>query len=87
MKLNAAGRTHVGMKRAHNEDSLRLCRDEGLFIVADGMGGHASGEVASQMSVETLAGFSEQQPMMTRLLGPTRWRKSGVTMNAGSRRA
>ena len=57
MKLNAAGRTHVGMKRAHNEDSLRLCRDEGLFIVADGMGGHASGEVASQMSVETLAEF------------------------------
>jgi protein phosphatase len=57
MKLAAAGRTHVGMKRAHNEDSLRLCRDEGLFIVADGMGGHASGEVASQMSVETLAEF------------------------------
>ncbi len=57
MKLAAAGRTHVGMKRAHNEDSLRLCRDERLFIVADGMGGHASGEVASQMSVETLAEF------------------------------
>ena len=57
MKLAAAGRTHVGMKRAHNEDSLRLCREENLFIVADGMGGHASGEVASQMSVETLAEF------------------------------
>ena len=57
MKLSSAGRTHVGMKRAHNEDSLRLFREENLFIVADGMGGHASGEVASQMSVETLAEF------------------------------
>ena len=57
MKLASAGRTHVGMKRAHNEDSLRLFREENLFIVADGMGGHASGEVASQMSVETLAEF------------------------------
>lgn len=57
MKLASAGRTHVGMKRSHNEDSLRLFREENLFIVADGMGGHASGEVASQMSVETLAEF------------------------------
>ncbi len=57
MKLSSAGRTHVGMKRTHNEDSLRLLREENLFIVADGMGGHASGEVASQMSVETLAEF------------------------------
>lgn len=57
MRLTSAGRTHVGMKRMHNEDSLRLYREENLFIVADGMGGHASGEVASQMSVETLAEF------------------------------
>ena len=57
MKLSSAGRTHVGMKRTHNEDSLRLFREENLYIVADGMEGHASGEVASQMSVETLAEF------------------------------
>ncbi len=57
MKLHSAGRTHVGMKRSHNEDSLKVYRDENLFIVADGMGGHASGEVASQLSVETLTEF------------------------------
>jgi protein phosphatase len=57
MKLLSAGRTHVGMKRSHNEDSLKVYRDENLFIVADGMGGHASGEVASQLSVETLTEF------------------------------
>ena len=39
MKLHSAGRTHVGMKRSHNEDSLKVYRDENLFIVADGMGG------------------------------------------------
>lgn len=57
MKLTSSGLTHVGMKRSHNEDCLRIYRDENLFIVADGMGGHASGEVASEMSAETLAAF------------------------------
>ncbi|MBU0551976.1 Stp1/IreP family PP2C-type Ser/Thr phosphatase [Myxococcota bacterium] len=57
MKLTSAGHTHVGMKRLHNEDSLKIFREENLFVVADGMGGHASGEVASQMSVETIGDF------------------------------
>ena len=56
VKLEAAGRTHVGMKRSHNEDSLRLCRDESLFIVADGMGG-CLWRNHDQLSVETLAEF------------------------------
>jgi protein phosphatase len=47
----------VGMKRAHNEDSFYLPESERLAIVADGMGGHASGEVASRMAVETISGF------------------------------
>jgi len=45
------------MKRAHNEDSFYLPESERLAIVADGMGGHASGEVASRMAVETISGF------------------------------
>ncbi|MBI5528612.1 MAG: Stp1/IreP family PP2C-type Ser/Thr phosphatase [Deltaproteobacteria bacterium] len=57
MQIKAAGLTHVGMKRTHNEDSFFTMEEENLFIVADGMGGHSSGEVASQMAVETVANF------------------------------
>jgi serine/threonine protein phosphatase PrpC len=57
MRVRFAGDTNVGMKRAHNEDSLYLPEFERLAIVADGMGGHASGEVASKLAVETISGF------------------------------
>ncbi|MBX2810630.1 MAG: Stp1/IreP family PP2C-type Ser/Thr phosphatase [Myxococcales bacterium] len=57
MKLLYAGRTHVGMKRTHNEDNLAALPEESLYIVADGMGGHTHGEVASQMAVETITNF------------------------------
>ncbi|MFA6033953.1 MAG: Stp1/IreP family PP2C-type Ser/Thr phosphatase [Myxococcota bacterium] len=57
MQIKAAGLTHIGMKRGHNEDSFFIMQEENLFVVADGMGGHASGEIASQMAVETVANF------------------------------
>lgn len=57
MKIRYAAKTDVGMKRTHNEDYFSLIEDEQLFIVADGMGGHASGEVASKMAAETISEF------------------------------
>ena len=59
MKLQYAGATHVGMKRDHNEDNYLLLPEQNLFIVADGMGGHSSGEVASKIAVDTLKSFFE----------------------------
>jgi len=56
-RVRFSGDTNVGMKRDHNEDSFYLPLNERLTIVADGMGGHASGEVASKMAVDTIAGF------------------------------
>ncbi|MBA2662705.1 MAG: Stp1/IreP family PP2C-type Ser/Thr phosphatase [Bradymonadaceae bacterium] len=60
MKLRYAGNTDVGRKRGHNEDNLLLVPEENLYMVADGMGGHASGEVASQMAVDTVASFFQE---------------------------
>lgn len=56
-RVLVAGETNVGMKRTHNEDAFELIDEERLYLVADGMGGHASGEVASRMAIDTLREF------------------------------
>ena len=54
MRQEADQRTDVGPVRANNEDSLLVNVEAGLFIVADGMGGHAAGEIASEIAVKTV---------------------------------
>src|SRR5205809_7045065 len=57
MDVNAFGITHVGKQRQHNEDSF-LCEDKAKrYLVADGMGGHAAGEIASSIAVDSISEF------------------------------
>jgi len=55
VQYTCAGRTDVGIIRSGNEDNYLMLPDRGIFIVADGMGGHAAGEVASEMAVQTIS--------------------------------
>jgi protein phosphatase len=57
LRIEVAGQTDVGRKRQHNEDNFAIMAEYGLYVVADGMGGHASGEIASKMAVDTLQEF------------------------------
>jgi len=53
----AAGVTDVGLQRDHNEDSFAILEEHTLYIVADGMGGHRAGDVASKLATEAIVDF------------------------------
>ena len=57
MEVKAYGLTHVGRQRQHNEDSFLVADEAKLFLVADGMGGHAAGEIASRIAVDSISEF------------------------------
>jgi len=55
--IAACGLSHTGLERTENEDSIGSFVEDRVFIVADGVGGHSAGEVASAMAVEALGTF------------------------------
>jgi PPM family protein phosphatase len=74
MTVSAQGISDVGRKRDHNEDTLLLDGELGLYIVADGMGGHQGGGTASRLAVETIRedvrAARDRDPSLLAFTGP-----------------
>jgi protein phosphatase len=60
--LKSFGMSDVGLVRKHNEDYYAIDETQGLFIVADGLGGHEGGEIASKLATETIVEFFKEIP-------------------------
>lgn len=57
MRAVAAGISDVGLQRDHNEDSFAILTEQELYVVADGMGGHRAGDVASRLATDAIVDF------------------------------
>jgi protein phosphatase len=57
MAVRSAGKSHIGRKRKLNEDTYAMAPELGLYVIADGMGGHRAGDVASRLVVETMLDY------------------------------
>ncbi len=57
LRAAAAGISDVGLQRDHNEDSFAILNDQELYVVADGMGGHRAGDVASRLATDAMVEF------------------------------
>jgi serine/threonine protein phosphatase PrpC len=67
VKIESAGVSDIGKRRKQNEDSLLLDDQMGLYVVADGMGGHNAGEVASKLVVETIRDYIRKSQSESRV--------------------
>jgi protein phosphatase len=86
--VTAVGRTDPGLKRKHNEDAYAILEDHHLFVIADGMGRHAAGEVASRLCVEAIVEAfqtSDFGPVVQPRLPKRAARLRGATIKANAR--
>src|SRR6186713_574318 len=70
LMMRSYGATDVGQRREANEDAFLQDDELGLWVVADGMGGHAAGEVASREAIDTIHGRVRRGKQAPELVGP-----------------